>query len=67
MPRAFQYETNPGNARPLLQRVADVEAVYFNPPALPLETGDMDELYDLPFNRAPHPIVRRARCRRSRR
>ena len=24
--------------------------------ALPLDTADMDELYDLPFNRAPHPM-----------
>ncbi len=53
MSRAFQYETNPGNGRPLLQRHG-AEAVYLNPPALPLETSDMDELYDLPFARVPH-------------
>jgi uncharacterized radical SAM protein YgiQ len=53
MSRAFQFETNPGNARPLLQPHG-VEAVYFNPPAWPLETKDMDELYDLPFARVPH-------------
>ncbi|MEJ7731580.1 MAG: YgiQ family radical SAM protein [Polyangiaceae bacterium] len=53
MSRAFQFETNPGNARPLLQPHGS-EAVYFNPPAFPLETRDMDELYDLPFARAPH-------------
>ncbi len=53
MSRAFQYETNPGNARPLLQPHG-VEAVFFNPPAFPLETADMDELYDLPFARVPH-------------
>jgi uncharacterized radical SAM protein YgiQ len=53
MTRAFQLETNPGNARPLLQPHGS-EAVYFNPPALPLETSDMDELYDLPFTRLPH-------------
>ncbi len=53
MSRAFQYETNPGNARPLLQAHGH-EAVYFNPPAIPLETADMDELYDLPFRRVPH-------------
>jgi uncharacterized radical SAM protein YgiQ len=53
MSRAFQYETNPGNARPLLQPHG-VEAVYYNPPALPLETSDMDALYDLPFARVPH-------------
>jgi uncharacterized radical SAM protein YgiQ len=66
MTRDFQLETNPGNARPLLQRHAN-RAVYFNPPAFPLGDGEgdkeqgldnvaMDELYDLPFNRAPHPM-----------
>ncbi|MEZ4472862.1 MAG: YgiQ family radical SAM protein [bacterium] len=63
MSRQFQHETNPGNARPLVQRHGD-RGVYFNPPAFPLDDGDgagrpeavaMDELYDLPFNRAPHP------------
>lgn len=53
MSKAFQIETNPGNARPLLQPHGH-EAVYFNPPALPLETEDMDALYDLPFVRLPH-------------
>ena len=53
MSRAFQYETNPGNGRPLLQPHGE-EAVYLNPPALPLDTRLMDELYDLPFARAPH-------------
>jgi len=54
MSRAFQLETNPGNARPLLQPHGQ-QAVYFNPPAEPLETADMDELYDIPFQRAVHP------------
>ena len=54
MSGAFQRETNPGNARPLLQ-VFGKQAVYFNPPAAPLEEAAMDELYDLPFARAPHP------------
>ena len=53
MSRAFQYETNPGNARPLLQPHGS-QAVYFEPPALALDTATMDELYDLPFARAPH-------------
>ncbi len=57
MSRAFQYETNPGNARPLLQRHG-VQAVYFNPPAEPLAESEMDELYDLPFTRLPHPSYR---------
>jgi uncharacterized radical SAM protein YgiQ len=53
----FQYETNPHNGRPLLQVHGD-EAVYFNPPALPLSEAEMDGLYDLPFVRAPHPSYR---------
>ncbi|MGE0791091.1 MAG: YgiQ family radical SAM protein [Sandaracinaceae bacterium] len=58
MSRAFQYETNPGNARPLVQRHGE-QAVYFNPPALPLSEAEMDGLYDLPFARAPHPSYER--------
>ena len=58
----FQRETNPGNARPVAQRHGD-RGVYFNPPPFPLEDGvgkgpdavAMDELYDLPFTRLPHP------------
>jgi uncharacterized radical SAM protein YgiQ len=53
MARALQYETNAHNARALLQAHGD-EAVYFNPPALPLDEGQMDALYDLPFARRPH-------------
>ena len=57
MSRAFQYETNAHNGRPLLQ-VHGEEAVYFNPPALPLSEAEMDALYDLPFLRRPHPNYR---------
>jgi len=57
MSKAFQYETNPHNGRPLLQPHGD-EAVYFNSPAQPLTEGEMDGLYDLPFVRAPHPSYR---------
>jgi uncharacterized radical SAM protein YgiQ len=53
MSRAFQLETNPGNGRPILQAHGH-EAIYMNPPAEPLDTGTMDELYDLPFQRAAH-------------
>jgi uncharacterized radical SAM protein YgiQ len=60
MSRAFQYETNAHNARPLLQPHGD-EAIYFNPPALPLDETEMDALYDLPFTRRPHPSYRGAR------
>ena len=54
MSGAFQKETNPGNGRPLIQPHGH-EAVYLNPPAEPLSTELMDELYDLPFTRYPHP------------
>jgi uncharacterized radical SAM protein YgiQ len=54
MSKAFQYETNPHNGRPLLQVHGD-EAVYFNRPAEPLDEAEMDGLYDMPFARAPHP------------
>jgi uncharacterized radical SAM protein YgiQ len=65
MSRDFQMETNPGNGRPLVQRHGD-RGVYFNRPAKPLEDGAgtggtsvaMDEMYDLPFNRVPHPMYR---------
>ncbi len=53
MSHVFQYETNPGNGRPLVQPHG-AQAVYFNPPAKPLETEFMDGLYDLPFTRLPH-------------
>lgn len=53
MSRAFQYETNPGNARPILQPHGN-EAVYFNPPAIPLSEAEMDELYDAKYARVPH-------------
>jgi uncharacterized radical SAM protein YgiQ len=53
MSRMLQYETNAHNARPLLQPHGD-QAVYFNPPSLPLGEGEMDALYDLPFMRRPH-------------
>ncbi len=57
MSRMLQYETNAHNARPLLQPHGD-QAVYFNPPALPLGESEMDALYDLPFTRLPHPSYR---------
>ena len=57
MARKFHFETNPWNGRPILQRVGN-RGVFFNPPALPLDTADMDGLYDLPFARLPHPSYR---------
>ena len=54
MSRQFQLETNPHNARALMQ-VHGQQAIFLNRPALPLEEHEMDGLYDLPFARLPHP------------
>jgi uncharacterized radical SAM protein YgiQ len=54
MTRAFELETNPHNARPLLQPHGD-EAVFLAPPSLPLSTRELDALYALPFARRAHP------------
>ncbi|MHC4960468.1 MAG: YgiQ family radical SAM protein [Planctomycetota bacterium] len=52
--RKHHHETNPLNARVLLQRHGDRVLVH-NPPSLPLEQGEMDGIYDRPYMRRPHP------------
>ncbi len=52
--RVLHLETNPGNARALVQRHGRRD-VWLNPPPIPLTTREMDALYDLPFTRVPHP------------
>ena len=52
--RVFHLETNPGNARALIQRHGDRE-LWLNPPPLPLTTKEMDAVFDLPYARRPHP------------
>ena len=54
MTRLAHLETNPYNARRLVQYHAR-EAVVINPPAMPLEEAEMDRVYGLPFTRRPHP------------
>ena len=58
--RAIHMETNPHNARRLVQ-FHDREAVVANPPALPLTQPEMDYVYGLPFTRRPHPMYGRQR------
>ncbi len=60
MTRTSHLETNPHNARRLVQRHGR-EAVVVNPPALPLEQDEMDRVYALPFTRLPHPSYGAAR------
>ncbi len=52
--RILHLESNPGNARALVQRHGKID-VWINPPPIPLTTAEMDALYELPFNRNPHP------------
>jgi uncharacterized radical SAM protein YgiQ len=60
MTRISHLETNPHNARRLVQRHGR-EAVVVNPPALPLEQDEMDQVYGLPFTRRPHASYGSAR------
>jgi uncharacterized radical SAM protein YgiQ len=56
--RTFHLESNPGNARALIQahgEGAGVRDVWLNPPPLPLSTEEMDHVFGLPYARAPHP------------
>ncbi len=52
--RVFHLETNPGNARHLVQRHGKRD-VWLNPPPIPLETKELDRIYELPYTRQPHP------------
>jgi uncharacterized radical SAM protein YgiQ len=56
--RVLHLETNPGNARALVQthgEGATARDVWLNPPPIPLTTAEMDYVFDLPYARAPHP------------
>jgi uncharacterized radical SAM protein YgiQ len=52
--RVLHLETNPGNARALVQRHGERD-LWLNPPPIPLTTAEMDHVFDLPYARAPHP------------
>ena len=56
--RVLHLETNPGNARALVQahgEGATARDVWMNPPPIPLTTAEMDYVFDLPYARSPHP------------
>jgi uncharacterized radical SAM protein YgiQ len=50
----LHLETNPGNARALVQRHGERD-VWINPPPIPLTMEEMDYVFDLPYQRRPHP------------
>jgi uncharacterized radical SAM protein YgiQ len=52
--RVLHRESNPGNARALVQRHGDRD-LWLNPRPIPLTSDEMDAVYDLPYARAPHP------------
>jgi uncharacterized radical SAM protein YgiQ len=52
--RVLHLETNPGNARALVQRHG-AQDLWINAPPIPLATPEMDHVFDLPYARAPHP------------
>jgi uncharacterized radical SAM protein YgiQ len=52
--RILHLESNPGNARALVQRHGDTD-VWLNPPPIPLTTAEMDWVYECAYRRAPHP------------
>ena len=56
--RVLHLETNPGNARALVQAHGEGRSardVWINPPPVPLTSAEMDHIFDLPYARNPHP------------
>ncbi len=51
--RLFHLETNPGNARALVQGHGDRD-LWLNPPPIPLTSAELDRVYELPYSRRPH-------------
>ena len=51
--RVLHMETNPGNARALVQKHGEVD-LWLNPPPVPLTTEEMDYVFGLPYARVPH-------------
>lgn len=58
--RVLHQEANPYNARPLVQKHENRE-IWVNPPPIPLETDELDGVFDLPYQRVPHPSYGKAK------
>ncbi len=58
--RLMHLETNPGNARALVQRHG-ARDVWLNPPPIPLSTAEMDWVFGLPYSRRPHDSYGKAK------
>ncbi len=58
--RVFHLETNPGNAKSLIQKHGKYW-LWQNPPPIPLETKELDQIFELPYQRQPHPAYGQAK------
>ncbi len=58
--RVFHLETNPGNARALIQQHGS-RMVWLNPPPIPLTTAELDQVYEFNYTRKPHPGYKQAK------
>lgn len=58
--RLLHIESNPGNARPLIQKHGN-RNVWVTEPPIPLTTKEMDGVFALPYARAPHPVYGKAK------
>jgi uncharacterized radical SAM protein YgiQ len=58
--RVLHQEANPHNGRALIQRHGKRE-VWINPPPIPLTTPEMDAVFELPYQRRPHPRYQEAK------
>lgn len=58
--RVIHIETNPANAHTLVQQHGD-RFVWMNPPPIPLETEELDMVFEQNFQRVPHPSYGDAR------
>ncbi len=55
MTKLLESEISPCSGETVIQR-ADSRAVIVYPPQYPLNTDEMDRVYELPYSREPHPI-----------
>ena len=58
--RVLHLETNPGNARAMVQNQGG-QKIWFNPPPIPLTTEEMDYVFGFDYARLPHPSYGDAR------
>lgn len=58
--RVLHLESNPHNARALIQKHGKKE-IWVNPPPIPLETEEMDGVFGFNYARVPHPKYGKAR------